>query len=156
MQGGDGAAGDVGEAGHAEVDSGAACREVVELAEFLFGRGEADLEAFGFTGPALPVGFVDPGDQVVADAQQPWPLGGVNAKQWAPDAAVLVDTGGPVGAAAVAQGDLAAFEVAEEFLPFLLGRGAVFPGGAQFAAAGEERTVAVDGLLGVDRLIPHG
>jgi hypothetical protein len=34
MDGGEGAAGDVGEAGHAEVDRGAARREVVELAEF--------------------------------------------------------------------------------------------------------------------------
>ena len=126
--GGDGAAGDVGEAGHAEVDRGATGREVVELGEFVRGGGEADLEAVGFADPALPLGFVDAGDQVVADAHQSGPLGRVNAEQRAPEATVLVDTRGSVGAAAVAEGELAAFEVAEEFLPFVVGGGAVFPG----------------------------
>jgi len=43
------------------------------------------------------------------------------------------------GAAAGAGGDLAPFEVAEELLPFVVGADAVFVGGAQGAAAGEER-----------------
>ena len=69
---------------------------------------------------------------------------------------MLVDAGGSVGAAAVAQGELAALEVAEELLPFLVGGGAVLRGRAQGAAAGEERAVAVDGFVGVDRLVAHG
>jgi hypothetical protein len=69
---------------------------------------------------------------------------------------VLVDAGGAVGSPAVAERDLAAFEVAEEFLPLLLGGAAVLLAGTQFPAAGDERPVPVDGLLGVDRLIAHG
>jgi len=46
--------------------------------------------------------------------------------------------------------------VAEELVPFGVGRGAVFLAGAQFAAAGDERPVAVDDLLGVDGLVAHG
>jgi hypothetical protein len=55
-------------------------------------------------------------------------------------------------AAAGADGDLAALEVAEELLPFLVGRDAVFVGGPHGAAAGEERQVGLDGLVGVDSL----
>ena len=69
---------------------------------------------------------------------------------------MFVDAGGVVGAAAVAEGDLAAFEVADEFGPFLVGRGAVFLAGAQRAAAGDECAVAVDHLVGVDGLVSHG
>ena len=58
--------------------------------------------------------------------------------------------------AAGAGGDLAAFEVAEELLPFLVGGGAVFLAGAQRAAAGEEGEVGLDGLVGVDGLVAHG
>jgi len=46
---------------------------------------EADLEAFGFAGPAFAFGFADPGDQVVADAGQPCLLSWVNAKEGAPE-----------------------------------------------------------------------
>jgi len=51
---------------------------------------------------------------------------------------VFVDAGGVVGAAAVADGDLAALEVADEFGPFGVGGGAVFLAGAQCAAAGDK------------------
>ena len=57
-----------------------------------------------------------------------------------------------IGAAAVADGDLAAFEVADELGPFGVGGGAVFLGGAQRAPAGDEGAVAVDHLVGVDGL----
>ena len=83
-------------------------------------------------------------------------LGGGRAQQRAADAAVLVDAGGAVGAAAVAEGDLAALEVAEELVPFGVGRGAVFLAGPQRAAAGDERAVAGDDFLGVDGLVSHG
>jgi hypothetical protein len=59
-------------------------------------------------------------------------------------------------AAAVAEGELAALEVAEELFPFGVGRGAVFGAGPQGAAASDERAVPVDDFLGVDGLVSHG
>ena len=58
-RGGDGAAGDVGEAGHAEVDGGAQPGEIIELGELVPGGGEADLQALGLAEPAFALGFVD-------------------------------------------------------------------------------------------------
>ena len=92
------------------------------------GAGEADLEALGLAVPAVGFGFGDAGDEVVADLFEAGPGGGVRAQQRAAETAVFVDAGGVVGAAAVADGDLAAFEVADEFGPFLVGGGAVFLG----------------------------
>ena len=69
---------------------------------------------------------------------------------------MLVDAAGSVGPAAVAEGELAALEVAEELFPFGVGRGAVFGAGPQGAAAGDERAVSADDFLGVDGLVSHG
>ena len=69
---------------------------------------------------------------------------------------MLVDAGGVVGAAAVADGDLAALEMAEEFGPFLVAGGVVFLAGAQCTPAGDEGPVPVDRLFGGRRLISHG
>ena len=41
-------------------------------------------------------------------------------------------------------------------MPFLVGGDAVFLGGAQCPAAGEEREVGLDGFLGVDGLVAVG
>jgi hypothetical protein len=68
---------------------------------------------------------------------------------------VFVDAGGGERAAAGAGGDFAAFEVAGELFPFGVGGGAVFLGGPQGAAAGEEGQVGLDGLVGVDGLWPR-
>jgi hypothetical protein len=65
-RGDDGAAGKVGEAGHAEVNGGAPPGELVELGEFLPGGGEADLQALGLAEPAFALGFVDAGLEVAA------------------------------------------------------------------------------------------
>ena len=54
--------------------------------------------------------------------------GRIRAQQRAAETAVFVDAGGVVGAAAVADGDLAALEVADELGPFGVGGGAVFLG----------------------------
>ena len=66
-----------------------------------------------------------------------------------------MDAAGGVGASAVAEGDAAALEVAEELVPFGVGRGPVFLAGAELAAAGDEGAVAVDGFFGVDRFVAH-
>jgi hypothetical protein len=57
---------------------------------------------------------------------------------------------GAIGSTTVAQGEAAVFEVAEEFLPFGVGGGAVFLAGAGGSAAGDEGAVSVDDLLGID------
>src|SRR6266581_7734856 len=69
---------------------------------------------------------------------------------------MFMDAWGVVGAAAVAEGDLAVFEVAEELGPFGVGGGAVLFGRAQGAAAGDEGPMAVDSLFGIDSFISHG
>lgn len=71
------------EVGHSEVDLGVTCRQVVDLGEFLLGSGEADLESFDFTEPALAVGFGDAGQQVVTDLEQAGALGRVRTEQGA-------------------------------------------------------------------------
>src|SRR5271169_806554 len=111
----------------AQADGGVALGgEPVDLGEFGVRGGEADLESFGFADPAFSPGFVDAGDQVVADARKTGPLIWGNPEKGTSDATVLMNAAGPVGSSAVAQGDSAAFEMAEELLPFLVGGSAVF------------------------------
>ncbi len=64
---------------------------------------------------------------------------------------MLVDAGGPKRADAGPDRDLAALEVAKEFLPLLIGGHPVFLAGPQASSAGQERQVGLDGLLGIDR-----
>jgi hypothetical protein len=152
---GDGRGGDVAVGGDSEADGlEPAGGGGIGLSEFVVGGGEADLESFGFAGPAFAFGFGDAGEEVVADFFEAVPLGGVDAQEGAADAGVLVDAAGAVGSAAVAEGDAAALEVTEELLPLGVGGGAVFLAGAELAAAADEGAVAVDGFLGVDRLWP--
>jgi len=109
--------------GHAEVDGGVLLPggDLAHLGELLLCRGEADLQALGFPGPAFAVRFFDACLQVVADFGQPGALGRVGTQQRAADAGVFVDAGRGVGAAAGAQRQFAAFEMAEELGPFLFG-----------------------------------
>jgi len=67
-----------------------------------------------------------------------------------------VDAGCAERPAAGAEGDLALLEVAEEVLPLGVGGGPVLLLGAGGAPAGDEGSVPVDDLLGVDRLVSHG
>ncbi len=69
---------------------------------------------------------------------------------------VLVDAGGAERSAAQAGGEFAAFEVAGELLPFGVGGGAVFLGGPQRPAAGEEGQVGLDRFVGVGGLCSRG
>jgi hypothetical protein len=94
---GDGAASDVGEAGHAEVGGGASPGEIIELGEFLPGGGEADLQTLGFAGPAFMVGFVDAGLEVVAQVGQPRSLGRVGPQERAPDVPLTELTDARIG-----------------------------------------------------------
>src|SRR6266852_5837937 len=114
------AAGDVGEAGHAEADWGAGLGAPVDLGELVVGAGEADLESLGFAGPAFAFGLGDAGDQVVADLGDAGPLAGRRPVHAAAQATVLVNAGGAERAVAGAGGDLAELEMAEELGPFLI------------------------------------
>jgi hypothetical protein len=153
--GGDGSAGCLGEGRHAQVDGGGlAGDELVHLGELGGRGGEADFESFGFAGPVVLLGLGDAVLQVVANVGQAGPLGRVGPQEGAADTALLVDAAGSVSAAAVAERDPAALEVAEEFFPFGVSGGAVFVAGAQGAAAGDECPVTVDDLFGVDGLVP--
>jgi hypothetical protein len=73
---------------HSESDWGGGAGAPVDLGELVLGAGEADLESFGFAGPAFAVGFGDAGDEVVADLGDAVPLGGVWPVDRAPQAAL--------------------------------------------------------------------
>jgi hypothetical protein len=88
----------------------------VDLGEFVFGSGEADLESFDFAEPAFALGFGDAGDEVVADLGDAGPLGRVGPVEGASEAAVLVLAQGAEGASADSGGDLAPFEVSLHFV----------------------------------------
>ena len=109
-------------------------------------RREGDLKAFELAEPTLFPGLGNPCGRAVEDDDQAEPLGGIDAEQGASFAGHLVDAACPVGAAAVAESDLAWFEVAGELLPLGLGGRAVFLSRAELAA-GQESPVAGDDLL---------
>ena len=96
------------------------------------------------------------GGEVVADLGEAGALGRVRPEHWAADAGVFVDARGGESAAAVADRQLAPFEVAEELFPFLVGGSAVFLGRPQRPAPGDERLVVSDDFLGIGGLVAHG
>ena len=108
----------------------AAGGDLVHLGEFAAGAGEADFQALGFAEPTVGFGFGDAGQEVVVDLGEAVALGGIGSQQGTAQAAVLVDARRVVGTAAVADGHIAAFEVAEKLRPFLVGWGAVLLGWA--------------------------
>ena len=120
----------------------------IELAELLLGANQADLKTFDLAQPALLLCLSNAVDEVVADLDQRAALGGIGAEKGAADAGVFVDAGGVVGAGAGADGESAAFEVAEEVFPFRVGGGEVLLGWAQCSAARDEGAVGFDGLGG--------
>src|SRR5439155_14373395 len=156
MAGGQGPLGGLPGRWWSDVDGGAVVGASVDLGELVFCAGEADLESLDLTGPAFSLGFGDAGDEVVADLDEALPLGGIGPEHWASDARMFVDARGAEGSAACTSGYLAAFEVAEELGPFLVGGVAVFLGGSQGPPAGEERQVRLDGFFGVDGLVAEG
>jgi hypothetical protein len=103
---------------NAEADGlGPSCEGELDLGELVVGGGEADLESFGFAGPAFAFGLGDAGQEVVADVLQSLFLGRVNPEEGTPGACVFMDAAGSPGPAAVPEGKAAAFEVAEELFP---------------------------------------
>src|SRR5260370_36943506 len=88
----------------------------VGLGELVVRGGEADLESFGFAGPAFAFGLGDAGEEAVADVLQAAALGGVDSQERAADAG-LINAAGPVGAAAGAEGGAWAPRRAGELLP---------------------------------------
>jgi len=57
----------------------------VGLGGYVVRGGEADLESFGFAGPAFAFGLGDAGEEAVADVFQVAPLGGVDSQERASD-----------------------------------------------------------------------
>lgn len=104
----------------------------VSLDQLLFDGGEADPEPFRFADPAFAFCLGDASGQVVADVDQALPLSGINAKEWATNAAVLMDAAGAVCASAVAEGKAATFEVPEELISFRFAGVPVFLAGSQW------------------------
>ena len=79
---GQGFGGEVAVGGDAEVDGlGAAGGGGFGLGDLAVGGGEADLESFGFAGPAFAFGFGDAGVEVGADFFEAVPLGWVDAEE---------------------------------------------------------------------------
>lgn len=75
-----GSGGDVAVGGDAEVDGFVvAGRGSAGQGELVVRDGEADLESFGFAGPAFAFGLGDAGEEIVADIFQAAPLGGVDS-----------------------------------------------------------------------------
>ena len=78
----DGAARDVGECGHAEVDGLVlAAQGRVDLGELVLGAGEADLQPLDLAEPAFTLGLGDAVVQVGADLLEPAALGGVRPQE---------------------------------------------------------------------------
>ena len=71
------------------------------------------------------------------------------------EAAVLVLATRAVCPAAFAERDLPTLEMAEEIIPFGIGRYAIFLARAQGAAARDEGSMSVDRLLWIDGLVAH-
>jgi hypothetical protein len=65
-----------------------------------------------------------------------------------------MNAAGAVCACAVTECDATTLEVAEELVPFVIGRAAVFFARPQGASASDEGAVAVDGFLRIDGLYP--
>ena len=97
-------AGGLSEGGHAELGRVAALGDLVHFGKFGAGPCEADFEAFGFSEPAVGLGFGDALNEVIADLCQTGSGRGIGPEQRAPQAEVLWYTVRVVGAAALNEG----------------------------------------------------
>jgi hypothetical protein len=142
----DGVAGDFGETGYAQIDGRvAAGGDVIHLGALVAGAGQADFHALGFAEPMVGLGFGDTGLKAGEDLGEAATLVGVGSQQ-GKRRQLCSSTQAVIGTAEVAEGDSAAFEVAEKLGSLLVTGGAVVLAGAQFAGAGDERLVTFDDL----------
>jgi len=121
-----------------------------DLADHAVQVGENLLVHLRDPGLALARGYFHEGERAAALLAELGQELGAGEEDWAGQAPVLVNAGGAERAAAGAGGDLAEFEMAEELGPFLVAGDAVFLGGPQGPAAGQERQVGLDRLVGID------
>ncbi|WP_327321051.1 hypothetical protein [Streptomyces sp. NBC_01235] len=143
----------VGEDRHAKVDQlrptiGRSPLEAVELGHRSV---KADLEPLDLTEPAVGAGLADAFSEVLDDLDESGPLAWIDLEDGAANAGVFVLAGGPIGAPASPQGDLAQLEVLLEVAPLLLSGLPVFLDRAFGPAAVEEAAVGADQIVLKDR-----
>ncbi|PJN31542.1 hypothetical protein CG747_44840 [Streptomyces sp. CB02959] len=68
----------------------------VDLGELILGAGEADLESFDLTEPALTLGLGDAGEEVAADLPQPAALGRARSQERATCRAPIICGASPI------------------------------------------------------------
>ena len=128
----------------------------IDLGEFVFGAGQADLESFDLAEPPFSLGFDDAVLQILSDLFQTGSLRGVWSEKRTAHASVLMQARCSEGATARADRHLPLLKVGGELVPFLVGRGAVFLAGSGHSAAADEGAVRLDRFAGVYRLIAYG
>ena len=97
----------------------------VDLCELVRRAGKAELEPLDFAEPSLAVSLCNAGREVVADLDESAALCVVGPEHRASGTGMLMDAGRGKGAGASPDGHLAPLEMAQEFLPFPIGRNAV-------------------------------
>src|SRR5712691_59949 len=141
--------------GHAQADGSTAGGELAHGFQLLRGGGQSGLDRGDLAEPALVPGLLEPVGEVSADLLQARHLGRVNPEEGTSDTGVFMRTWRSVVTAADPEGDLAQLEVGQELVPFGNGELPVFFAGPFGPAAGDERPVVGDHVLGVDRGVPH-
>jgi hypothetical protein len=141
--------------GHAQADRSPAGGELAHGFQFLRRGGQGGLDRGDFAEPALLPGLLEAIEEGGVDLLEPWPLSWVNAKEGASGTGVFMRARGPVVTAADAESDLPQLEVGQELLPLRCGKVAVFLAGPFGPAAGDERAMVSDHVLGVDRGVAH-
>ena len=136
----------------AQRDRNGVDHSTLHVRELLFGTDKAYFESLDLAEPALGACLCDAGDEIVADLDQAVLLGRIGPEHRASDAGVLVDAGGAERASACADRDLAPLEVAQELLPFIVGRRSVLLVRPQGSPAGEKGEMCLNGVVGVDGL----
>ncbi|HEY6313621.1 MAG TPA: hypothetical protein VIY52_22850, partial [Streptosporangiaceae bacterium] len=109
--------GGLDEGRHSQIDGGAAAGgDVVHLGELVFGGGQVGFAAFDLAELAAGLGLFDAHREVQDDLGEAGFLAGIGTKERASQTSVFMRAWGPVGAAAVAEGDLPAGEISLHFV----------------------------------------
>lgn len=139
---------------HAKVGDGVLSGEFAHRGELLRGGGNAGLDRGDVTQPALLLRLVESVDEVGVDLLQSWLLSWVNPKQRASDTRISCAQGVPWSRPHVPSATLRN-RVGEEVLPLPDCEVAVFLAWPLGPAAGDERPMVRDHVLGVDRGVSH-